>query len=59
MEILLFLIPLAFVLGLASLAGFMWALNAGQFEDLEGHASRILQPDDETPADVKPGNLEP
>jgi cbb3-type cytochrome oxidase maturation protein len=47
LEILLFLIPLAFVLGLASLAGFMWALNSGQFDDLEDHASRILQPDDE------------
>ena len=53
MEILLFLIPLAFILGLASLAGFMWALNSGQFEDLEGHASRILQPDADEAADKK------
>lgn len=59
MEILLFLIPLAFVLGLASLAGFMWALNAGQFEDLEGHANRILQPDENEASEVKPGKIEP
>ncbi len=48
MAILLVLIPLAFCLGLAALCAFMWALNSGQFEDLDGHASRILQPD---PAD--------
>lgn len=65
MEILLFLIPLAFILGLASLAGFMWALNSGQFEDLEGHASRILQPDDEDvpserkAVETKPGGVKP
>ena len=52
MAILLVLIPLAFLLGLCALCAFMWALNSGQFEDLEGHASRILQPDpvDEVPA---------
>lgn len=50
MAILLVLIPLAFVLGLAGLGAFMWALHTGQFEDLEGHASRILQSDeDKTP----------
>lgn len=48
MEILLLLIPLAFVLGLASLAGFMWALKSGQFDDLEDHASRILAPDNDS-----------
>ncbi len=47
MEVLLVLIPLAFLLGLAGLGAFMWALHTGQFEDLEGHANRILQPDEE------------
>ena len=46
MVILLILIPLAFVLGLCGLAAFMWALHTGQFEDLEGHANRILQQDE-------------
>lgn len=46
MEILLFLIPLAFILGLAALWGFMWALKSGQFEDLEGEAARILKDDE-------------
>ncbi len=47
MAIMLVLIPLAFALGVVGLAGFLWALNSGQFEDLEGHAARILRPEDE------------
>lgn len=46
MDILLYLIPLALMLGLVGLAGFMWALKSGQFEDLEGNAERILRDDD-------------
>jgi cbb3-type cytochrome oxidase maturation protein len=34
MEVLIFLVPLALGLGLAALAGFLWALNSGQYEDL-------------------------
>jgi cbb3-type cytochrome oxidase maturation protein len=47
MAILLVLVPLAFLLGLAGLAAFIWALHNGQYEDLEGHANRILKPDDD------------
>lgn len=47
MSIFLVLIPLAFLLGLAGLAAFLWALHSGQYEDLEGQASRILQPDED------------
>lgn len=49
MAILLILVPLAFLLGLSGLAAFMWALESGQFEDLEGHASRILQSEEDIP----------
>ena len=28
------------------LAGFMWAMKSGQFDDLEGNAERILRDDD-------------
>ncbi|WP_349322640.1 cbb3-type cytochrome oxidase assembly protein CcoS [Asticcacaulis sp. MM231] len=48
MAILLVLVPLAFLLGLAALGAFLWALHSGQYEDLEGQASRILKPDDDT-----------
>ncbi|HTO28886.1 MAG TPA: cbb3-type cytochrome oxidase assembly protein CcoS [Devosia sp.] len=47
MAILLILVPLAFLLGLAGLAGFLWALHSGQYEDLEAQASRILMPEDD------------
>ena len=39
---LVFLIPVALLLGLGGLAAFIWSLNSGQFEDLDGAAVRIL-----------------
>ncbi|MCU0887723.1 MAG: cbb3-type cytochrome oxidase assembly protein CcoS, partial [Rubritepida sp.] len=39
-----FATPLA--LGALGLAGFLWALRSGQFEDLDGAAARILFDDD-------------
>lgn len=49
MDILLILIPLALTLGLLGLAGFLWALRSGQFDDLDGAAQRILFDDDDPP----------
>jgi cbb3-type cytochrome oxidase maturation protein len=46
MTVLLFLIPLALLLGLLALAAFMWSLKRGQFDDLDGAAHRVLQDDD-------------
>ncbi len=43
--ILAYLIPIALVLGLVGLAAFLWALKSGQFDDLDGAASRILYDD--------------
>jgi cbb3-type cytochrome oxidase maturation protein len=48
MDILVWLIPVALVLGLLGLAAFLYALRSGQFEDLDGAAARILF-DDESP----------
>ncbi len=42
MNALLWLIPAALLLGLAGLGAFLWALRSGQFDDLDGAASRIL-----------------
>lgn len=39
---LAFLIPVALMLGLGGLGAFIWSLNAGQFDDLDGAAVRIL-----------------
>ena len=44
-----FLIPIALALGLAGLAAFMWSLRNGQYDDLDGAASRILQDDEDRP----------
>lgn len=48
MDVLLYLIPAALLLGGLGLAAFLWALKSGQFDDLDGAAHRILF-EDETP----------
>ena len=53
MSALLYLIPAALLLGLVGLAAFAWALQSGQFEDLEGAANRILF-DDPPPPNPSP-----
>ncbi|MFC4254377.1 cbb3-type cytochrome oxidase assembly protein CcoS [Altererythrobacter xixiisoli] len=44
---LLFLIPVALLLGGLGLAAFFWALRDGQFDDPDGAAARILIEEDE------------
>jgi len=46
-NILLLLIPAALLLGGLGLAGFIWALKSGQFDDPDGAAARILLDDDD------------
>lgn len=46
MNSLLLLIPVAVSLGLAGLCAFLWAMRAGQFDDLDGAAQRILFDDE-------------
>lgn len=43
---LLFLIPIALLMGGVAVAAFMWSLSTGQYNDPEGAASRILLDDD-------------
>ncbi|HEX2019152.1 MAG TPA: cbb3-type cytochrome oxidase assembly protein CcoS [Aurantimonas sp.] len=47
MNLLVFLIPVALGLGALGLVAFIWSLNSGQFDDLDGSAERML--DDESP----------
>lgn len=49
MNILVILIPAALFLGLLGLGAFLWSLRAGQYEDLDGAANRILFDDDDEP----------
>jgi cbb3-type cytochrome oxidase maturation protein len=46
MTALLFLIPLALMLGLGALVMFLWSLKSGQYDDLDGAAHRVLMDDD-------------
>lgn len=45
MDILFILIPLSVVLGLIVLVGLWWAINKGQFDDIEEEGQRILEED--------------
>ena len=47
MSILIYLIPIALILGLVGLLAFIWSLKSGQYEDLDGAAQRIFLDDDE------------
>ncbi len=42
MDVLIYLIPIALLLGLIGLAGFIWSIKSGQHDDLDGAARRIL-----------------
>ncbi len=44
---LVFLIPIALLMGAVGLAAFFWAMRTGQYEDMDGAAHRILIDDDE------------
>ena len=45
---LLFLVPIALLMGIGALAAFLWSLRSGQYEDLEGASQRILDDDPPT-----------
>jgi len=47
MTVLIYLIPIALLMGLSGLAAFFWAMRSGQFEDLDGAANRILIEDED------------
>ena len=46
MTVLIYLIPIALLLGAGWLIAFLWSLKNKQFEDLEGAANRILFEDE-------------
>ncbi len=47
MEILYLLLPIAVVVSIIIAAFFLWTVKAGQYEDLDGEAHRILMDDDQ------------
>jgi cbb3-type cytochrome oxidase maturation protein len=46
MSALLYLIPIALLMGGAGLAAFIWSVKSGQYDDMEGAAARVLLDDD-------------
>lgn len=42
MNIILLLAPFSVLLGLMAVGAFFWTLRAGQYDDIEGSAARIL-----------------
>ncbi len=47
MEVIYGLIPGMAILGLVMVGVFFWAARSGQFDDMEGDASRILMDEDD------------
>ncbi|TNF28427.1 MAG: cbb3-type cytochrome oxidase assembly protein CcoS [Deltaproteobacteria bacterium] len=46
MSIIYVLAPLALLLGLSAVIAFLWAVNKGQFDDMETPANRMLLEDE-------------
>jgi cbb3-type cytochrome oxidase maturation protein len=46
MNVLIYLVPVALLLGLTGLVSFLWSLGSNQYSDLDGAALRILPDDD-------------
>lgn len=59
MEILYVLIPVSVLLVLAILAVLGWAVNSGQFEDIEQEGLRVLQPQEQADGQPDERNVEP
>lgn len=53
MNIILVSIPISIVLAGLAIAAFIWAINSGQYDDLDSPAYNLLMDDDETPSDSK------
>ena len=48
--------PIALAMGAVRLAAFLWLLESGQYEDLDGAAARILSNQDDKPIVRKPNS---
>ncbi|PRH89198.1 cbb3-type cytochrome oxidase assembly protein CcoS [Labrys okinawensis] len=55
MNSLVFLVPIALILGAAALGAFFWSMSSDQYEDLDGAGERILFQDDDRPGSAPLG----
>ncbi|MBN9257473.1 MULTISPECIES: cbb3-type cytochrome oxidase assembly protein CcoS [unclassified Mesorhizobium] len=58
MNSLVFLVPIALVLGAVALASFFWSMKSGQYEDLDGAGERVLS-DEDRPIVDRPARHDP
>jgi cbb3-type cytochrome oxidase maturation protein len=49
MSALMWLAPMSILLGVFGLIAFVWTFSAGQYDDPDGDAARILLDDDDAP----------
>lgn len=49
MNVLIYLIPIALLMGGLGLVAFLWSLKNGQYDDLEGSSWRMLDDGDDKP----------
>ena len=59
MSVLAVLIPVSLLLGGLGLVACLWAMRAGQYEDLEGDAARILLEEADAPNPDRADTTEP
>lgn len=61
MTALMWLVPVALLLGGIGLVAFLWSLQSGQYDDLDGAAWRALDDDETTsiPKDTESGKAVP
>ncbi|MBI2260729.1 MAG: cbb3-type cytochrome oxidase assembly protein CcoS [Caulobacterales bacterium] len=59
MTIIFLLAPFSVLLGLIAVGAFLWTLRAGQYEDIEGSAARILIEDADAEGPVGDGPRHP
>lgn len=53
MSVLYVMVPAALILAIAALAGFIWAVRSGQYDDFDAHSHRFLFDDDPSHPCVK------
>ena len=57
MEIMPFLIPVALILAVFFIGGFIWMTKKGQYDDLETPRHRMLLEDKKIDTQIKEGEL--
>ena len=57
MSVLFIVVPLALTVVLAAVVAYIWSARAGQYDDLDTPAVRMLHDDDAAPPTAAPGEL--